>query len=175
MSEHSFTYDRGIAVASWDYPIIEFHFDLLRVDRRTGESSAEVTTLTQNGHPGMDMVHRARLNLVSTRARADYVKHLESRVSETYYDWSGRSRRLHGRSSRRSVGEGPPCCYVMPWSLREPGWALNPLLLTRDPVVLFGDGGTAKSYLALALARAIHLKEPIAGLTPSRAVADGAL
>ena len=166
MSEHTFTYDRGIAVASWDYPLVEFHFDLLRIDRRTGESSAEVTTLVQNGHPGPDMVHRARLNLVSTRARADYAKHLESRVPDL--DWPGFLEEAAWQVVEAQRRGRPAMLLRDAVEPEGASWALNPLLLARDPVVLFGDGGTAKSYLALALARAIHIKEPIATLTPSR-------
>src|SRR5439155_987503 len=36
------------------------------------------------------------------------------------------------------------------------GVLLPPLLLTTDPIIIFGDGGTAKAYLGLALALSVH-------------------
>src|SRR5438445_8617911 len=61
-----FTYERGIARASWSEPDVELKFDLLRLDRRSGELSAELTVLG-----GPELLHRARLNLASTRTRSE--------------------------------------------------------------------------------------------------------
>jgi len=36
------------------------------------------------------------------------------------------------------------------------GWAMKPILLARDPVILFGDGGALKSYTSLAAAIALQ-------------------
>lgn len=53
---------------------------------------------------------------------------------------------------------------------REPedaGHLLAPLLVGRMPTIWYGDGGSAKSYLALAAALTIHTGEPLLGLQPT--------
>lgn len=43
------------------------------------------------------------------------------------------------------------------------GMLLNPLLLAGLPSIWYGDGGTAKSYLALAAAISLHTEAPVIG------------
>jgi hypothetical protein len=162
----TFVYDRSIATVTWDWlqPAIEMRFDLLRLDRRTGEVSAEVTT-TAGLNGSTELLHRSRLNLVSTRSRAEAATHLERRLEGQ--DWP---RKLEAACWKvvEAHRRGRPAMLLR--EAKEPesaSWALKPLLLARDPVLIFGDGGTSKSYLALALALAVHTGEPIAGLTPT--------
>jgi hypothetical protein len=68
-----------------------------------------------------------------------------------------------------AVREGRPA--ILLGDAPEPpgdGSLLPPLLLPNDPVILFGDGGSAKSYLGLALALSVHTGRPYADLTPTR-------
>jgi hypothetical protein len=161
-----FSFIRGIARAIWSDPPVELKFDLLRLDRRAGELSAEVTALsTGNGSAGL--LHRARLNLGSTRSRADFTNHLSRRLSGL--DWPGLVETAAWKVIE-AYRQGAPAFMLK--DAQEPaaaGWALEPLLLARDPVILFGDGGALKSYTSLATAVAMQSGLPLVdGLEPAR-------
>jgi len=60
----------------------------------------------------------------------------------------------------RDVGEAPTAG----------GLVVPPLLIASDPVILFGDGGSAKSFLGLALAMSTDSGTPYADLPVSRPI-----
>jgi AAA domain-containing protein len=140
-----FSFERGIARASWTDPDVELKFDLMRLDRRSGELSAELTVLG-----GPELLHRARLNLAATRSRSEFSNHLTKRMAGP--DWSGLLESA-GWQVTEAFRQGAPAFLLR--DAEEPvaaGWAMKPLLLAKDPVILFGDGGGLKSYTALATA-----------------------
>jgi AAA domain len=161
-----FSYHRGIARCAWADPALEMKFDLLRLDRRSGELSAEVTVLSQaNGHGGL--LHRARLNLGSTRSRAEVVNHLARRLDGP--DWSGLLE-VASWKVIEAYRQGAPA-FLLRDAVEPPavGWALKPLAIASDAVIFFGDGGAVKSYTVLALAVALQRFLPMAeGLDPAR-------
>ncbi|MHB8611202.1 MAG: AAA family ATPase [Candidatus Dormibacteraceae bacterium] len=180
--EPEFSFARGIARATWSDPAVELKFDLLRLDRRAGELSAEVTVLSLVGQldrdpdepaqDGMangsaDLLHRARLNLGSTRSRADFTNHLAKRLAGP--DWPGLVESAAWKVIE-AYRQGAPAFYLK--DAQEPaaaGWALEPLVLARDPVIFFGDGGSLKSYTGLATGIALQTGLPLAdGLEPAR-------
>jgi AAA domain len=157
-----FTYERGIARALWTKPQrIELVFDQLHVERRTAEVGAEVTVSA-----GGRMLHRGRINLTSTRSRIEVVKFLTLRLTGVDWTeiveescWKVIDAHRQGRAAVLLRDAKPP-----------PGgrFALPPFLLARQPVMLFGNGGDWKSYLALAAGLSLHTnREVIAGLKPS--------
>lgn len=158
-----FIFARGIATASWSDPAVELKFDLLRLDRRAGELSAEVTVTGAD-----EMLHRARLNLSSTDSRTRFTNHLAKRLAGP--DWPGLVEAAAWKVIE-AYRQGAPAFLLK--DAEEPaaaGWALEPLVLARDPVILFGDGGALKSYTSLATA--VALQSGIAlvdGLSPVRA------
>jgi hypothetical protein len=162
-----FTFARGIAIATWSEPAVELKFDLLRLDRRAGELSAEVTVTNQaNGSAGL--LHRARLNLGSTRSRSDFTNHLAKRLAGP--DWPGLIESASWKVIE-AYRQGAPAFLLK--DAQEPaaaGWALEPLVLARDPVIFFGDGGALKSYTSLATAVAMQSGLPLVdGMAPARA------
>ncbi len=166
MKAPEFSYARGIARCTWTEPAAELKFDLLRLDRRTGELSAELTVVSKsNGHAGL--LHRARLNLGSTRSRADFTNHLSRRLSGP--DWPGLVEAAAWKVIE-AYRQGPPAFLLR--DAVEPaavGWALKPLAIARDSVILFGDGGDMKSYTVLTLALGLQTGVPPAeGLEPAR-------
>jgi AAA domain len=162
-----FAFARGQASMTWQDLGIEMKFDLLRLERRTGELTAEVTVRgTSNGHSGL--LHRARLNLGSGRSRSEFVTHLTRR-------WAGPAWPDHVEQAAWHVIEasrrGRPA-FLLRDAVEPPavGWALEPILLARDPVILFGDGGDLKSYCALAFGIALQTGVGLtSGLDPARA------
>jgi hypothetical protein len=165
MSAPTFEYDRGIATLTWrGEPPATFVFDRLREDRRSQELTAEVTYFA-----GLDgsraLLHRARLNLTATRSRTEVGKVLAARLPGA--DWESRLEVACWRVID-AVRAGRPAILLR--DAEEPpgdGTLLAPLLIPDDPVILFGDGGTAKSYLGLALAASVHAGHPYADLPPS--------
>jgi AAA domain len=161
-----FTYDRGIARAVWEEPArVEMRFDHVRTERRTAEASAEITVLS-GSDDALRLLHRTRLNLISTRSRTETARYLESRMRGP--DWAGLLEVASWKvldAHRR----GRPAILLR--DAQQPpgaGVLLRPLLLARDPVVIFGDGGAAKSYLALALALCVHTsRELVSGIRPT--------
>src|ERR1019366_8054970 len=105
--------------------------------------TAEVTYSTDAA-----VLHRGRLNATSTRGKQDAARYLATlapgpawpKLIETA-SWKVVDAVRQGRPAIL-LGEAP-----------EPpgdGSLLPPLLLPNDPVIIFGDGGSAKSYLELA-------------------------
>ena len=87
MNEPWHTRDSGAHRFEWSDPErLIFEFDLIRTER-SGEVTAEV--LVTSTAPAIGgTIHHARLNLVSTRSRAEVAKHLATRApSLSVGDW----------------------------------------------------------------------------------------
>jgi len=162
MSGPKFTYDRGIATMAWPgEPVVVMCFDRIREDRRSHEVTAEVTYSA-----GDAVLHRGRLNATSTRGKAEAAKYLATLASSQPWpmlieaaSWKVVDAVRQGRPAIL-LGEAP-----------EPpgdGSLLPPLLLPNDPVIIFGDGGSAKSYLGLGLALSVQAGRPYVDLAPTR-------
>jgi DNA-binding CsgD family transcriptional regulator len=163
-----FSYSRGIARVDWAEPAVGFTFDLLRLERRTGELSAELTVKAPvNGNGTLGLLHRARVTLGSTRSRTELTNHLQRRQDGP--DWPGLLE-VASWKVIEAYRQGAPAFLLR--DAIEPavtGWALKPVLIARDPVILFGDGGSLKSYTALAFAVSLQSGVALAGgLEPAR-------
>jgi hypothetical protein len=158
-------YARGMAQAKLEAPPVEFHFDQIRLERRSAEVGAELTVYGgTNG--SFRRLHRTRLNLMSTRARTDEARFLSTRLDGV--DWIGLFEDVCWRVID-AYRQGRPALLLRDAQPLDGGpFVLPPLALARDPVVLFGDGGAAKSYVGLGTALTIHTGRPlIAGLRPT--------
>ncbi len=156
-----FEHDRGGARAAWPDQDLEMGFELMRLDRRTGEVTAELTA-TAGSNGSAELLHRTRLNLLSTRSREEVVRRLQQRRPGPDWAllmeaacWKVIEAQRRGRPAvlLRDVTEPPAA-----------GWLIPPILSAADPAILFGDGGRGKSYLALALAASVHSGRALAGL-----------
>jgi len=132
-------------------PGVDIEVDFLR--RVSGALKGEVVVgTTIPGAKTSDRILSAEdLNLSSSRARRSFGQHLGelSRLKE--FDWAGFVEEFAVRvlaAERR----GQPAVLLGDLPRPKPDETLNVdgvTLLQRHPVILFGDGGTAKSYLAL--------------------------
>lgn len=152
MTDQEFSYDRGVArLALTDG--VDLTFDYLRMER--GELHAELTVANGRGP-----ISRSSFNLSSLRARTEMARYLGGEDEETWRVL------LEGACLKvtEAFREGAPAVWLREAQPSPVVRALlPPLLLRRDPVVLFGDGGTAKSYLGLALALSVAGGLPIVG------------
>lgn len=169
MTAPLFSYAHGAFRLEWGEPERAIlTFDLLRSER-SGDVTAEVevasTVSTINA-----VIHHARVNLVGTRSRQELAKHLATRTPGIPTDWSIVVE-VACREVLRAYRAGAPAVLlrdVPPASAEDTGYALAPLALSGMPSCIFGDGGSAKSLLALAAGRAIHTGQPFAGMVPER-------
>lgn len=150
-------------------------FDLVRSER-SGDVTAEIE-VTSTSPAVAGVIHHARVNLVGTRSRQELAKHLTTRTPGITTDWPSVVESAC-REVLRAFRAGAPAVLlrdVPPLSQDETGYALAPLVLSGLPTCIFGDGGAAKSMLALAIGAAIHTGQPVAGFTPERARRVGIL
>jgi hypothetical protein len=164
--------DHGRYILEWGDPeraILEL--DYLRADH--GDVSAEVSATSTA--PTGGLVHVARVNLLSTRSLAEFAAHVAKRTPAAATDW----QQLVAIAAREVVTRyrrGEPSIFlrdVVPED--DDGSILPPLAIARMPTILFGDGGSAKSMLALAVAASIQSGVPYLGLEPSTVTPVGYL
>lgn len=167
MSRPAHAIEQGTHVVTWGAPEqVGIEFDFFHNDVRHGELSAEATVFLTD--PAVAMrIHRARVTLTSTRSRSELANHVNKLAGDYNVDWQS----LIGEAcdqvldSYRSGSEvslirdavAPP----------ESTWILPPLLLSRHPTIIFGDGGVGKSLIALAAGASINSGLPLMGIEPS--------
>lgn len=154
-------------VYTFDWPDeqVKVSFDRLH-EGRDGDLSAEAE-ITSRRTGGTQLLHHAKLNLISTRSRTDIVKALLLRIPDI--DWGG-IMEMACHEAIKHWREGDPVI-----DLREvPPMAgsrflLNPYVEYGGPTILFADGGSGKSLFALACGLSIASGRNILGETPASA------
>lgn len=126
--------------------------------------SAEVrirtTTAYPNGRTGH--VHLSRLNLLSTSARATLVRQLEKRIPAA--DWEGMVEYAATAAVLRHRRGEPAVDLADVDATDTVPFLLRDLVPEGETSVLFAAGGSAKSYLALAMCVAVATGEPVGNL-----------
>ncbi len=142
---------------------IEVLLDRFVEDRRSG-LMAEIT-ITTSREPKPGLLHHGRLNLISSRSRADIIKALEQRVDGNFLtdvDFCAILEQLCFRSLRR-WREGDPTVDLREVQLGEKlGWIIEDIL-GAGATNWFGDGGSGKSTLADAATISVASGVPIIG------------
>ena len=164
MNAPTFKFDRGMATTTWADPPVEFQFSGIRSDRRSGDLTAELAVYVGSGQ-SRGLLHRAKVNASSTRGQSEFSNHLDRRQKGP--DWSGMLEVACWRMIEASRRGDPAILLRDAAPPAGDTWILPPLALSRLPVILFGDGGAAKSYVVLAAALSIHTGQPYLGITPS--------
>ncbi|MBM3740437.1 MAG: hypothetical protein FJW39_32195 [Acidobacteria bacterium] len=141
-----------------DVPDLCVLLDLDRVRRdRWGALRGELTVRCDL--PGVDTIDgnlawSGELTISDTRGRADVLRALEPRVRARGLNWSVLLDEL-GMRVRDAERAGDPAILLRDAVRPSPDEHLRVdglSLLKRHPTIIFGDGGSAKSYLALYLA-----------------------
>lgn len=148
---------------TWDVPEFGIAFEVNRLRRERHELVGELTV--RCNLPGAKQVNGALsvgdMNFSSVQARSTRAKLLTSRAkTEEEVDWFG----LVEEFSQQVIGadrEGDPVMDI--WDIPVPektdDFSVHGIALPRThPSILFGDGGSAKSYTALYLAGVLALQ-----------------
>jgi hypothetical protein len=140
----SFTAVAGIYTLTWEQEAL-----VIRIDRLTEDSrhnvSGEILIRSGGRH-----VHQARMNLTSTRSRQDVASQCDKRVGDV--DWTS-------FIEESSVGvlekfrAGEPVIDLATYTPSAGSkYKMYPLLLEGQANLLYGLGGSGKSYLATMIA-----------------------
>lgn len=139
-----------------DAPETACTFDIDRLRRESGALVGEL--VVRCNLPGVSaydgVLSAGDINLSSVRARADRGKYLSTRARVDEIDFAGLLEELAQRVIA-AEREGDPLVVLRDLPRPKPDEVrlIDGLpLLARHPVILFGDGGAAKSYLALYVA-----------------------
>ena len=140
----------------WSLPVIATAFEVDRLRREHHELVGELCV--RSDLPGARTFDRnlsiADFNLSSARARSDRAKLLAGRANTRDLDWIALVEEFCQRVLQADrTGQPAVDLRTLPAPAAEDDLQVEGLhLLRRHPVILFGDGGAAKSYLALYLA-----------------------
>ncbi len=154
-------------------PLLRTTFDVTGLKRSGGDLMCDLTIKTE--WPGArtynGILFMARYNITAVTSRSTTGKYIVARVPSApadELDWTGYLERLchHVMTSERQgepvrdVGAQPIEVETVP--------LIYPLLPAGKATVLFGDGGTGKSYMAVAMAVSVKTgREVIPGLHPN--------
>ena len=135
----------GIHTLDWEDLHIRIRIDRLRNEREN--VTGEITIRTTN--PGVaNHLHQARLNLTSTTARRSLAKALEERIALAW-DAIIEQACVMVLAKHR---EGEPVLHVGQIPVREAlNYRVEPLMPSNQPTLIYGPGGTGKSFFALYL------------------------
>jgi hypothetical protein len=164
-SEPVFTAEVDSYRIEWSAPPVTICLDLVRGDRRSGEVQAELEVSAA----GTRLIQAVRTNLGAATTRAQLAKHAAERaqgVADGRW-WAAAVDEACARTIRAFRAGDPPVLLRDAQPPAKASWAVEPLVLAQHPVMLFGDGGTMKSYIALALGLTLHTGTSVLGLAPA--------
>lgn len=131
-------------------------FEIARIRRERDQLFGELSVSLDNGNGRCvnGVLSVADFNLSGASSRRDRAKLLQERSRRADVDWPGHLEEFAQRilAAERT---GTPAVELHTLDRPTPAdiWTLDNFpLLRRHPMILFGDGGTAKSYFALYLA-----------------------
>lgn len=143
-----FTVEGDLYHCSWPHLGITAQFE--QMTNHSSGLHAEITVERGGSH-----LHWARLNLSSSTARSGVAKLLETRTKGIILDWQDLMETACVKTAHAFRAPAP----VVDLATIEPSaavqYAVRPLITLHETNILYGDGGSAKSLLALAMALAV--------------------
>ena len=129
---------------TWKEARITFTFDRWRSEKETITAEVTITTAAPGYNPHLTA---GRLNLTSLTTRHQWATRLSNLYAEA--DWTTLLEEGCLKALMHYRG-GEPAQRLTPTPLGAgPTWRVQPLLYEKLPTVLFGPGGSRKSFLAL--------------------------
>lgn len=134
--------------------IATFEADFLRRESRQLKAEVIVRCDLRGARTFDGVLAASDLNLSSTRTRSMHAKYLAERAQTEDVDWTGLLEEFAQRIlAAERDGQPAQMLHEIPKPPPQASFTVDGLpLLARHPLVAFGDGGTAKSYLALYIA-----------------------
>lgn len=131
---------------SWDNGV---EASVERITEHRDELTAEVTIRSRR-EPKAGLLHSARLNLMSTQARRTLATTLTVRDADI--DWGGALEQLCFLTRERYRAGEPSIDMRFYEPSTAARWLVEPFVERSGVTVLFADGGSGKSIIALAIA-----------------------
>ncbi len=140
---------------------IEVTLDCFSNGRSDGWKAMCQVVSARQPHPGL--LHHKEFNLASSQSQATLVKTLA--VREPHIDWHNLLEYV-SHNSVKVRQEGSPIIDLGSYKPPEltNRYLIAPILLASESTVLYGDGGGAKSLIALAMAYSVATGEDLLGL-----------
>jgi hypothetical protein len=142
---------------------VELVFEGLTLGREGAH--ADVTATLR----GRELAPASRLNLSSTRGRADFAKALATGVPGLL--WSALVD-VACTAARRVAREVEPAVELVAVTATATRYLVDPVLPAGQPTVLFADGGSGKSYVLHFIAQALAHRVSLPGMTPTMRAAS---
>lgn len=154
--------DQGVYTMHWEGSF--FEFDFVNIERSDLWAELTVWSSLQMNE---GVLFRTRLNLIRGNSRRDAVRYLEERHAALGFEWDAMMEEAT-QWVVDAVREGEPEIMLEDAVAPESGdWLLPPIVLGRHSTIWFGDGGSGKSYLALAAAASISKGDQLLDISPS--------
>lgn len=152
----------GVYVLRWESTQLGIRIDRLDEDSHHSVSGEILIKTTAPGY--VSHLHQARLNLTSTTARTTLAKVLTQRMEAV--DWYAVLEQACVKVLE-AYRQGEPVLVVGDEPVKERSrYQLEPILLQAHPSIIFGHGGTGKSYLATYISVLISTPESHNGWEP---------
>jgi len=137
-----------------------------RIDEKGDGVTAEIRIRSVLDGGG-EMLAPARVNLMAPQTRRGLARDLAAR--DGIYDWDGMLTQLiRGVLDLHRIGE--PEIDLRSYSPDlQTRWVLEPFVERGGPTILFADGGTGKSFFAMAIAVSVSSGRPVVGHLRSEA------
>ena len=155
-SGYNFAQEGGDYVFTWNGGAVEIR--LSHISEGRGETSAEIK-VSSNLPPHPGCLEWGRVNLSAISTRASLAKSLSARLP---FDWQGALLQV-AHKAVECLRQGEPTVDLRAVPARTSRWLLWPFVEYGGPTILFADGGTGKSVLALMMAYSVAAAKPLLG------------
>lgn len=132
------------------WPELGLHADVSGIKQHTDGTITGVLQIKSTA-PGVPVVIHSKslFNFSKARTRSELIRNLSERVHG--FEWGAIVDELCSAVTEW-VSEGEGVIDLSEIEAEEPQYLLHPILLKEEPVVIFGERGSTKSYLALWIA-----------------------
>ena len=149
----------------WQASGVQITLDRLH-ESRDNDLVAQIEVRRGDEHV-QNLVHQAKINLNSTRVRAEVVRALDQRFVADDLDWGAHIEQV-AFLALKHWREGDPLIDLAELGPSEkPRFLLSPYVEYGGPTVVFAEGGSGKSLFSLAVAFTVATGVPVLGLTPT--------
>ena len=159
----------GGCLVTWGTLPVRYQAGITHIERRRDELNGFIEVKQAIGEDKWrTLLARTRHNFYSKSGKADLIRLLDKKTKGS---WDDRIEQLTGIVEQALLDIAPPVILA---KMPDPGgteWLMAPLLESHEHTVIFAEGGSGKSVIALAIAVAAATKVPtISGLFPATLV-----